>query len=218
MNLEEIKQVFDRDGFVVLRGYLSSGELEELRERTEHCLLKVAHVEGHQGVAKNLNRADRWFADMLERGKHVALISALLDDELEPATAAWFDRIPGETSGIRPHIDAVEHRRAGATMWIALDHADRENGCLYYVEGTHRQRLPAKVGLEGFDEDSEGAVAVEAAPGDAIVHSTRTVHWSGANRSQRPRQAVSFFYWAASSPGEAASSREDTAGSRVRGG
>jgi len=200
---ERMKEDFDRDGYVVLRGFLSSEELEELRDRTERCVRKAERSEAYPGVAKNLNRIDAWFQRQLEHGRQTELIAALLDDELEPATAAWFERIPGESSGIKPHIDAVGHRRRGATMWIALDRADRENGCLYYVRGTHRQNLPSRVGLEGFSADMEGAVAVEVEPGDAMIHSWGTGHWSEANRRNRARQAVTYFYWAASAGGDA---------------
>ncbi len=86
-------------------------------------------------------------------------------------------------------------------MWIALDRADRGNGCLHYAKGTHRRNLPARVGLPGFSAESEEAVAVEVEPGDATIHSSLTVHWSEANRSRRSRQAITYFYWAASSAG-----------------
>ena len=198
MNLEQLKRDFDRDGYVVLRSFLSPDEVEELRARARRCLREVKRSAEYPGVVKNLNRLDPWFEERLERGKQAALISALLEDDLEPATAAWFERIPGETSGIRPHVDAIGDRRRGATMWIALDRADRENGCLFYAKGTHRQDFPTVVGLEGFSAESEGAVPVEIEPGDAAIHSSRTVHWSDANRSERPRQAITYFYWAAS--------------------
>ena len=88
----------------------------------------------------------------------------------------------------------------GATIWIALDRADQENGCLRYVRGTHKLDLQSKIGLD-FDADSEGAIAVEVNPGDAAIHSALTVHWSEPNRSDRSRKAISYFYWAASSKG-----------------
>ncbi len=201
MSLEQLKRDFDRDGYVVVRGFLSREELEELRIRAEGCLGEARRSEEYPGVVKNLNRIDPWFEDQLQRGKQAELISALLEDDLEPASAGCFERIPGETSGIKPHIDAIGHRRKGATVWIALDRADRENGCLFYVRGTHRQDLPSVVGLEGFSAESEEAVAVEVEPGDATIHNSRTVHWSEANRSQRPRQAITYFYWAASTAG-----------------
>ena len=201
MSLEQLKRDFGRDGYVVLRGFLSQEEVEELRVHTERCLREVETGDEYPGVAKGLNRIDPWFEDQLERGKQRELIAALLEVDVEPASVGWFARLPGETAGIRPHLDAVGHRRHGATAWIALDRADRENGCLYYARGTHRRNLPARVGLEGFSVESPEAVAVEVAPGDATIHNSRTVHWSEANRSRRPRQAITYFYWAASSAG-----------------
>ena len=208
MTLDQTKRDFDRDGYVVLRGFLSPEELKDLRAHTDRCLNEVEKKEGYEGIAKSLDKVDPWFEDRLVRGKQTGLISALLDDDLEPATAAWFDRIPGENAGVKPHFDGVGHRRKGATIWIALDPADRDNGCLYYAKGTHRQELPNHLGLEGFSAESEEAFAVEVQPGDAAIHSSLTVHWSEANRSQRSRQAISYFYWAASSRGDAAAPTE----------
>ncbi len=33
-NMDEIKRDYNRDGFVIIRGYLSAEELQELREQT----------------------------------------------------------------------------------------------------------------------------------------------------------------------------------------
>ena len=41
------------------------------------------------------------------------------------------------------------------------------------------------------------AVPATVQPGDAVVHNSLTVHWSGPNPTDRPRGAVSFFYWGA---------------------
>ncbi len=201
MSLKQLKRDFGRDGYVVLRGFLSPEEVEELRAHTERCLREVETGDEYPGVAKDLNRIDPWFENQLQRGKQRDLISALLEADVAPASVGWFARLPGETSGIRPHLDAVGRRQEGATMWIALDRADRGNGCLYYAKGTHRRNLPARVGLPGFSAESEEAVAVEVEPGDATIHSSLTVHWSEANRSRRSRQAITYFYWAASSAG-----------------
>ena len=198
-NVDRIKRDFVRDGFVIIPGFLSQAELTEIQARTERCMRE--HESVWRGpTRKNLQGVDPWFEEQLRRGRQVGLIETLLDDALDPATAAYFDRVPGESKANRPHFDAIGHRRNGATIWIALDRADRENGCLYYVKGTHKLDLPSKLGLE-FDGQSEGVIAVEVDPGDAAIHNSLTVHWSEPNRSERPRKAISYFYWAASSKG-----------------
>ena len=67
-------------------------------------------------------------------------------------------------------------------MCASVDHISGGR-CLYYAKGTHRQKLPSRLG-------------------DAVIHSSLTVHWSEANRSQRSRQAITYFYWAASCQGD----------------
>ena len=99
MTVEEIKRDFDRDGYVVLRGFLSPEEVEELRAHAERCLSQVKRGEEYPGVAKNLNNVDRWFEDQLQRGKQTELISALLEDDLEPRRPAGSLGCPGRRPG-----------------------------------------------------------------------------------------------------------------------
>ena len=206
MDTTQYKQDFDRDGFVIIPQFLSADELSELTEETEQIFesakSKIGKVlkpgQKFGGTIKNLNNFNPWFSEQLTNGKHVPLIKTLLADELDPSTAAFFDRLPGEMTGIAPHFDAIGHRSLGATIWIALDKADQDNGCLYYVKGTHEQELENKIGLD-FTPETPGAIAVVVNPGDAAIHSTLCVHWSSANHSSRTRRAISYFYWAASS-------------------
>ena len=193
MNIEQLKQDFDRDGCLIIPGFLDAEQLAKLEfEATET-------IKGTDSrIVKGMQRTNPWFADQLNSGKHVELLKTLLDDQLEPSTAAFFDRIPGETEGITPHFDAIGHGSSGATIWIVLDRTDTGNGCLYCVRGTHLNDYDHSLNLP-FDVKSEGAIPVEINPGDVAIHNTRTVHWSLANESGRPRRAVSYFYWAASS-------------------
>ena len=200
-----VKQDYDRDGFVILRGYLQDPELATLRERAERLandLLAKKRAAGEPSgkfpnILKNLNATDAWFAELLQSGPQVPLMQLLVGDELQPATAAWFNRPSGAEDSVEPHVDAVGRQRGphvGATMWIALDAAAPDNGCLYYGRGSHQVEYPAVVGIPGFDRTKNATPAV-VEPGDAVVHNALTVHWSGPNRSARPRRAVSFFYW-----------------------
>ena len=211
----DIKADFDRDGFVILPGFASADELAELRERAvplagrllaereaSVCNLEHAHKEIPENflyVFKSLQAECPWFAEQLTGGRHVPLMKALIGDELVPATAAWFDRPRGTREGIDPHIDGGGRGRdasVGATIWIALDAAGPDNGCLYYRRGSHLTEFTKEVFVGDFDTEKD-AVAAEVAPGDAVIHNALTVHWSGRNRSNRPRRAVSFFYWGA---------------------
>jgi hypothetical protein len=87
------------------------------------------------------------------------------------------------------------------TCWIALDDSDRNNGCLYYVPGSHRWKLLPVTGLTGnMDEimtvlspeqkEAFRPVPIELKRGQCTFHHPLMVHGSYANRSQRPRRAT----------------------------
>lgn len=87
------------------------------------------------------------------------------------------------------------------TCWIALDDCDRNNGCLYYIPGSHRWRLLPRTGLTGnmdeiftvlTDEQKRdfNPVPVELKRGQCTFHHPLMVHGSFENRSDRPRRAT----------------------------
>ena len=203
-DFEALKAQYDRDGFVVLRGYLSEAEVSELRDHAvplaSAILAKQDNDGRYRNLLKSLNRHDEWFDDKLNNGKHLPLVRYLVDDDVFGASAAWFDRPEGQTEGLDPHVDAIGRERdsdAGATIWFALDPVNVGNGCLHYLRGSHKKVYPRKIPIPGIDTDSDDACAVELEPGDAVIHNALTVHWSGGNTTGLPRRAVSYFYFGA---------------------
>lgn len=88
-------------------------------------------------------------------------------------------------------------------MWIALDDATVESGCLHFVPGSHRFAVlphrhigddPSIHGLAADGVDASGAVAVPVAAGGATIHHCRTLHYSGPNRTAQPRRAYTHEF------------------------
>ncbi|WP_289297739.1 phytanoyl-CoA dioxygenase family protein [uncultured Reyranella sp.] len=87
-------------------------------------------------------------------------------------------------------------------FWIALDDADRDNGCLAALPGAHRGPLRQWFGYEGSELVTRTLdpapfpavepVALEVRRGTLIVLHGLLPHASTANRSPRPRQAYSL--------------------------
>lgn len=88
------------------------------------------------------------------------------------------------------------------TCWIGLDDANDENGCLYYVPGSHKWGLLPITGLSGDMEAVQDVLnekqleefhnkkANELPRGYASFHHPQMMHGSYANRSKRSRRAV----------------------------
>lgn len=84
------------------------------------------------------------------------------------------------------------------SAWIPLQEATLENGCMWFVPGSHRMEVvrhhsighdPRVHGLEAEEIDTTYAVACPIPAGSATFHTSRTLHYTGANRSDGPRRA-----------------------------
>ena len=93
------------------------------------------------------------------------------------------------------------------TLWIALDAATEENGCVRYARGSHHQGLREHkaTGINGNSwalahppapaelDELPGLLA----PGDAMLHHCCLLHRSEANTSHQPRRGLLIVYKAA---------------------
>ena len=204
LNCERLKKDFDRDGFVVLRGYLSP---QELAEMWDHLHRYHARVEGpvKNGnplpAIKGMNVHDDWYRDYLENDRHIPLMKSLIEDDLAPDNVTWLHK-PKGVPRTMPHYDAIGSYRSppsGISLWIALNHIDRNSGCLHYEKGSHKREKPSTYPLPDYDEQNTHAVPVEVEPGDAVMHTALTVHWTFDPIEYRDRNAMVFVYWGASS-------------------
>jgi non-haem Fe2+, alpha-ketoglutarate-dependent halogenase len=84
------------------------------------------------------------------------------------------------------------------TVWIAVDEATVENGCLHFVKGTHDKIRTIGVGgkdsfynlsyTSDFEPVPEDIVAMELRPGQFVIFSERCMHGSPGNKSKDKRR------------------------------
>ncbi len=84
------------------------------------------------------------------------------------------------------------------TAWIALDDADEFNGCLHYIDGSHRSPLLKHEPLANEPHNKTPAVeqidtqrisCAAVARGGVVFHHSQTLHTSPPNESDRWRRA-----------------------------
>lgn len=91
---------------------------------------------------------------------------------------------------------------AHLTCWIGLDESTRDNGCVHYIDGSHKWDLLPITGLAGdmaaikevlspeqWDQFQK-PVAIELKRGECSFHHPLMVHGSFENRVDRPRRAT----------------------------
>ncbi|MES2459151.1 MAG: phytanoyl-CoA dioxygenase family protein, partial [Armatimonadota bacterium] len=89
------------------------------------------------------------------------------------------------------------------SIWVALDDATLENGCMWYLPGTHKTARHVKGGIGSNMRDlfksypewlTIPAVSAPAKAGSAVFHSGLTAHAAGTNMTPRPRRAMTCAY------------------------
>lgn len=125
------------------------------------------------------------------------------------AVRFWHDQLfykPPYNGGVVAwHQDYSYWTRTGPiqhlTCWMGLDDVNTENGCLYYVPGSHRWGLLEKPVLTGemdglltfMTEEQKNnfkPIPIEMKAGEATFHHPLMVHGSFKNTSNRPRRGV----------------------------
>jgi phytanoyl-CoA hydroxylase len=85
-------------------------------------------------------------------------------------------------------------------VWIALDEARAENGCMHVIPGGHRNtglrhwHSPLDCEIVQGRIETDRAVPVELEPGGALFFSGLLPHQTPVNRSARRRRALQFHY------------------------
>jgi phytanoyl-CoA hydroxylase len=220
---DELRQRYEQDGFVVIRGLFTPDEFADLQRNLERYVREVvptlpkdqAFFDDYSKPEtlrkmQSLNRHDPWFNNFMEHGPHLEVQTHLMRDRAVPQGLEWFDKLPYDTNATPAHQDGYYWNRkpdiAGG-IWIALDPVDRENGCLWYARGSHKQGIQPhgasgvlgfSQGLLGFDPTKVDAVPIELQPGDAVAHSSATIHWTQTNKANRHRRAIATFCFGAS--------------------
>jgi ectoine hydroxylase-related dioxygenase (phytanoyl-CoA dioxygenase family) len=89
------------------------------------------------------------------------------------------------------------------SIWVALDDATCQNGCLYYIAGTHRSQKFDNVGIgpelgaifEVYPEWRDlPAAACPIPAGGALFHNGLTCHGAGANMTSGQRRAMTCAF------------------------
>jgi polysaccharide pyruvyl transferase WcaK-like protein len=97
------------------------------------------------------------------------------------------------------HVWALD-RDPLVTVWVALDPATRENGCVEVIPGTHRLGLLSLYGSTVAEEEvarhcpPERVHPLEVESGHAVLLHNWLIHRSGVNPTAAPRRAFTVCY------------------------
>ena len=232
---EEDRARFHTEGYVHLPGILSEKELAEIETVYERFLAGEIEVRGKDlcDMTGEYGRSPKefqlinvmlprrywpaWQGNLYER-RAASIAEQLIGDGLELDYDQLLAKPPGESEAVfhwhqdmAYWIDTPDPRTA--TLWLALDDSEVENGCMRFVPGTHLEpELRSHRPMTGDREDSHTLLTelregddiklAEIARGDCTVHNERVLHGSGGNTSERWRRAYIVAYRSAETVAE----------------
>lgn len=187
-------------------------------------------------TSRDLHLFHQPIAEMFKSPKIVRLLNQLGEPNLLLWNTNVFCKMPGEgdikwhqvydsydPSAYDPQKPALLYPKnedfLNLTVWVALDDATLENGCLHFANRTHKQKfgrvqVPAEEGMfagiknhkmvwQGrrqdsavfdFDENEWEVEAVPAKMGQVIIFTERVMHCSYSNNSNQRRLAINARY------------------------
>ena len=199
---------FNRDGY--LKGFriFDDAEIAEHRAFFDEQLRKVM-AAGYGSFT--LSSAHLKFAkvyDLMHHPKILACVHDLLGPELIGLASHYFCKMPKDGTTVSWHQDASYWPLTPsktATVWLAIDDADADNGCMRFVAGSHLQGQlefrPSAAAENNVlnqtvdDVEHYGEIVdVELEAGEVSIHSDLLLHSSHYNESDRRRCGLTLRY------------------------
>ena len=204
--LKHIKTDYFLDSGDKISFFFEEGAVDEkgeLKGPVEKSLNKIGHA---------LHALEPVFRDVTSGEKMQQLAKSLGVHHPAVVQSMVIFKQPHFGGAVTPHQDSTFLHTTPMNLygvWIALEDADTENGCLWLAPGTHAAgisrrmvRTAAKdgqVGLtfEGEDPrtDPERFVPVVVRKGSMVVIHGEVVHKSEENKSERSRNVFTFHFY-----------------------
>jgi phytanoyl-CoA hydroxylase len=217
---------YRRDGCLLYENFLTAEELKTLSDAVDRAVEQMGKKKITDAGATHMpeeKSEDYYTRVFLQRLNLYRIDDDVRDIMLRPDLGRMLSQLEG-IDGIRVwhdqtlqkmpwgnptswHMDCPNwsfHHRNAISIWIALDDATIQNGCMYYLPGSHKVAQWEKKG--GFSPDV-GAMfeeypelrSVEPLPavmkaGDAGFHNGLTAHGAGPNFTPYPRRGMTCAY------------------------
>jgi len=227
LSAEQIK-FYQDNGYIVIDGFLSPDELETWRKSVTNAVRerggqkmpgKDIKTGEDDGINKDADYFGKVFDQLLNLWQTNDEVKKLMLDERLGKMAAqlagvdgiriWHDQALIKRPWANPtswHLDNPFwsfYDKNSISIWVALDDATYENGCLYFIPGTHKltsfKNSIIGKNMDGiFDVYPEfkntPSVAAPMKAGSCSFHCGLTVHGANANMTNGFRRAMTCSY------------------------
>lgn len=225
---DEQVRSYQEKGFVVIDNFLSSEELENWRSVvmnavTNRAGVKMPGKELRTGEDDGINDDTEYFGKVFDQLINLwqtdeGVKKLMLDERIGRMAARlagvdgiriWHDQALFKRPWANPtawHLDTPFWSftdRNALSIWVALDDATYENGCLYFIPGSYKS---TRFDNSGIGKNMDGiftvypqlakvnSVAAPMKAGSCSFHNGLTIHGAGANMTNGYRRAMTCAY------------------------
>lgn len=196
------------------QGYLSGFKVFNDEEVKRNRVKSDALLERFIKEGKGSYAIDRYqdrFATIYDLATAPSILD-IVEDIIGPNIICWathyFCKMPGDDMGVSWHQDCSYWALTPSktvTVWLAIDDADRENGCMRVIPGSHlhghlsfkesesNERNVLTQTIQGAEKFGT-PVEIQLKAGEISLHSDLLVHGSLPNRSNRRRCGLTLRY------------------------
>ena len=199
---------FNRDGYLLGLPVFSDGEIAEQRAYFDELLRQVIAAGGDSYSISTAHMRYGRVWDLLTHERITTYVSDLLGPDVIGWGSHYFCKMPRDGKSVSWHQDAsywpLSHSKT-VTVWLAIDDADRENGCMKFLPGSHLHgHLEYRESTSEEDNVLDQTVEeierfgtpidVTLQAGQISIHSDLLLHGSEANHSDRRRCGLTLRY------------------------
>ncbi|GGG75365.1 phytanoyl-CoA dioxygenase [Parapedobacter pyrenivorans] len=219
---------YNANGYIIIEDFLDEAELEYWRHAvtqaiTERNGLKIPGKEIRVGEDDGINEDATYFNNVFDQLLNLwqtneEVKQLMLDERIGKMAAElagvdgiriWHDQALIKRPWANPtswHLDtpfwSFSDRRA-LSIWVALDDATLENGCLFFIPGSHERTTFKNAGIgknmsgifevyPEFKQTKSRAAVMKA--GSCSFHNGLTIHGAHANMTPGFRRAMTCAY------------------------
>ncbi len=199
---------YNTRGFIRPVEVYAPDEIARIRQYFDRLLESTIASGGNSYSISTAHMKYGGVYDILTNRRIVDCVADLLGEDVVAWGSHFFCKMPGDGRAVAWHQDASYWPLTpshAVTVWLAIDDADLDNGCMKFIAGSHhsghltyRKSSPEEHNV--LDQtvpnaESYGEVVLDdLKAGQASIHNDLLLHGSDANMSTRRRCGLTLRY------------------------
>ena len=205
LNKQQV-EFYKKNGYVIPNFQLSESIVNEI---SDHCDRLLSKNPEFKNFCPNVLKYDVGFLNFAR----IPNILDMVEQLIGPNFALWNSSLFAKPS--KSGLETPWHQDgefwpirplATCTVWIAVDEANKENGCLRVIKGSHKNQKLRKHNtvndkkftlhqvLDPSEYNEDDAVDLELKRGQISLHDVFLLHGSKANLSLKQRRGMTLRY------------------------